>query len=197
MKFERERATQTQYSIQQKYEKEKLELTASTNKTLKQMEERMNDLEIQNKELTEKRYKNDAYIQELEYRNKTLQEDLTQTKSELSRFKKENSTLDMRLHEEEKQIGQLTNRVSVLEMEIKEKNELVRKLQESAFNDQNQIRQLDENLKDKIARLKEKQVYKNYFHIFSNFFSNFRINLNLLKLRLRLFTTKRSSIKET
>lgn len=156
--FERERSAQSQFSMQQRHEKEKREWEASSSKALKQMEERVGELEAANKELVEKRYKNETQIQELEYRNKTLQEDVVSTKAELSQYKKENSQLDMRVHEGEKLASQLTNRVAVLEQELKDKHEQVRKLQDSLFAEQTQCKQLEENLKEKQTKLKEKQA---------------------------------------
>lgn len=158
LNFEKERSTQAQFAMQQKHEKEKRELEASLTKGMKQLEQRINELEAENKDLVEKRYKHETQIQELNYRNATLQEDLAAVKTELSQFKKENTSLDMKVHSGEKQVNQLTTRVAVLEQEIKDKQDLLIKTQETLMAEQCQRKQLDEMIKEKQAENKKKQV---------------------------------------
>jgi spindle assembly abnormal protein 6 len=63
MNFERDKSMQTQFAAQQRWEKEKKELEAGYGKATKQLEVRVGELESANKELMEKKYKNEAMLQ--------------------------------------------------------------------------------------------------------------------------------------
>ena len=158
LEFERERARQAEFASQQRYEKERKEAEANMLKTIKNMEMRVQELEHQNSELSEKRFKNEQALQDKSYQISTLQSDLANARSELAQFKKENTTLDMKLHSSEKQINQLDLQIGQLQRDLKDKSDQIARFQENLLSEQVQRRQLDEVLKEKQIEIKKKAV---------------------------------------
>jgi hypothetical protein len=163
LNFERDKSIQTQYATQQKYEKEKKDLEANLLKTIKQLEQRTAELELTNKDLLEKRYKNESQLQELRVKNSTLQDEFNACKLELTNLRKENSTLDAELHTNEKLGNQMKTRIAVLEQELKDKIEQINKSQELLNTEQSQRKHLDELVKEKSNELKKKQAEINHY----------------------------------
>ena len=161
--FERDKSMQNQYAMQQKYEKEKKELEANSTKTIKQLEQRLSEYEVDNKDLLEKKYKNESSLQEVRLKQATMQEEYTAIKNELVNLRKQNSSMDAELHNNEKVNNQLRTKIAVLEQEIKDKLDTINKEQDLLTSEQAQKKQLDELLKEKANELKKKQAEINHY----------------------------------
>ena len=157
LNFERDKAMQTQYANQQKWDKEKKELESNYMKQIKQYESRLTELEITNKDLTEKKYKNESQLQEFRIKSTSLQEEFNSLKQDLVNLRKQNSTMDSELHSNEKLTNQLRTRIAVLEQELKDKLDMLSKAQELFSNEQSQRKLVEETLKEKTNELKKKQ----------------------------------------
>jgi spindle assembly abnormal protein 6 len=154
---------QNQYAMQQKYEKERKELETSMVKTIKQQEQRLGELEVENKELLEKKYKYESQLQEFRLKQTTMQDDYTAIKNELVNLRKQNTSLDSELHGSEKVTNQLRTKIAVLEQEIKDKIDTINKEQDMLNSEQAQRKQLDDLLKEKDNQLKKKQAEINHY----------------------------------
>lgn len=155
LNFEKEKSIQTQYAIQQKFDKEKKDLEVNYQKVNKQMEQRLNELEVINKELTDKKYKNEVQLQELRSKLASLQEEYSIVKQDLNSIRKQNTNLDSELHTNEKTLNHLRTRIAVLEQEVKDKDELVQRSQDLLNNEQSQKKGQDELLNEKNSEIKK------------------------------------------
>ncbi len=163
LNFERDKSIQNQYASQQKWDKEKKELELNHMKSVKQFETRLNELELSNKDLMEKKYKNESQLQELRLKNTSLQDEYNSLKQELLNIRKQNSTMDSELHSSDKLTNQLRTKIAVLEQELKDKVDSLNKTQDLLTNEQSQRKQLDETLKEKSNELKKKQAEINHY----------------------------------
>lgn len=163
LNFERDKSMQNQYASQQKWDKEKKEMELNHMKSVKQFETRLTDLELNNKDLIEKKYKNESQLQEFKLKNNTLQEEYNTLKQELLNTRKQNSTMDSELHSNEKLTNQLKTKIAVLEQELKDKMDMLNKTQDLLTNEQSQRKLIDETLKEKLNELKKKQAEINHY----------------------------------
>lgn len=203
LNFEKERLSQIQFSLQQKLDKEKKEMEQNLMKSMKQLEQRLVELDINNKDLLEKKYKFESQLQELKLKHGMLQEEYESNKLELSASRKENSRLDSELHNCEKLQNQLKTRISLLEQELKDKNEAFNRSQELFNNEQNQKKQLDDLLKEKIGELKKQAEVNHYVQEFKkgsdvvNKLQEREKSLSgQLKLKTRILTEQEKVMKE-
>ena len=134
--FEKEKSLQNQYQTQQKYEKEKKELEMNFTKIQKQLEQRLGEFEGQNKDLVDKKYKNESQLQELRSKYSSLAEEHNSLKQELQAIRKQNTNLDSDLHQNERAANLLRTRIAVLEQEVKDKDELYHRTQDLLTNEQ-------------------------------------------------------------
>lgn len=163
LNFERDKSMQNQYASQQKWDKEKKEIELNHMKAVKQFETRLAELELNNKDLLEKKYKNEAQLQEFRLKNTSLQEEYNGLKQELNNIRKQNSSMDSELHSNEKLTNQLRTKIAVLEQELKDKLDMLNKVQDLFTNEQSQRKLLDETLKEKTNELKKKQAEINHY----------------------------------
>ncbi|XP_043347003.1 spindle assembly abnormal protein 6 homolog isoform X2 [Dermochelys coriacea] len=138
---------QTQY--QQQHEQQKKELESLHQKSIQQLQNRLSELEIANKDLTERRYKGDSTIRELKAKLSGIEDECQRAKQEVLSLRRENTTLDAECHEKEKCINQLQTRVAVLEQEIKDKDQLIIRTKEVLDATQEQKVILEENTEKK------------------------------------------------
>ena len=164
LSFERDKAMQTQHCMQQKWEKERKEMEQASVKQVKQLEARVNELELANKDLVDKKYKLEAQFQDLRSKYTAVQEEHANVKDELNGMRKQNTSLDTKLYENEKTISHLRNHLNALEVEHKSKCELLAKNEELFANEQTARKQLDDMLKEKSNELKKKQAEINHYH---------------------------------
>ncbi|XP_062353857.1 spindle assembly abnormal protein 6 homolog isoform X2 [Cinclus cinclus] len=146
---EKERALQAQTQYQQQHEQQKKELENLHQKSIQQLQNRLSELEVINKDLTERRYKGDSAIRELKAKLSGLEDECQRAKQEVLSLRRENTTLDAECHEKEKLINQLQTRVAVLEQEIKDKDQLVTRTKEVLDATQEQKVILEESTEEK------------------------------------------------
>ncbi|NWQ68928.1 SAS6 protein, partial [Neopipo cinnamomea] len=146
---EKERALQAQTQYQQQYEQQKKELETLHQKSIQQLQNRLSELEVINKDLTERRYKGDSTVRELKTKLSGIEDECQRAKQEVLSLRRENTTLDAECHEKEKLINQLQTRVAVLEQEIKDKDQLVTRTKEVLDATQEQKVILEESTEGK------------------------------------------------
>nr|XP_019602573.1 PREDICTED: spindle assembly abnormal protein 6 homolog [Rhinolophus sinicus] len=142
---EKEKALQVQVQYQQQHEQQKKDLEILHQRNIQQLQNRLSELEVANKDLTERKYKGDSTVRELKAKLSGVEEELQRTKQEVLSLRRENSTLDAECHEKEKHINQLQTKVAVLEQEIKDKDQLVLRTKEAFDTIQEQKVALEEN----------------------------------------------------
>uniref|UniRef100_H3AYF9 Spindle assembly abnormal protein 6 homolog n=1 Tax=Latimeria chalumnae TaxID=7897 RepID=H3AYF9_LATCH len=152
---EREKTLQAQTQCQQQLEQQRKDLEDLHKKSIQQLQSRLSELEISNKDLTERRYKADSAIRDLKTRLTGLEDECHRAKQEVLLLRRENSTLDAECHEKEKHINQLQMRVAVLEQEIKDKDQLVTRTKEVLAATQEQKVSIEENLEEKQVHIEK------------------------------------------
>ncbi|XP_071897992.1 spindle assembly abnormal protein 6 homolog [Anas platyrhynchos] len=160
---EKERTLQAQAQYQQQHEQQKKELESLHQKSIQQLQNRLSELEVINKDLTERRYKGDSTVRELKAKLSGVDDECQRAKQEVLSLRRENTTLDAECHEKEKLINQLQTRVAVLEQEIKDKDQLVVRTKEVLDATQEQkaneiIKKLQGDLKTLMSKLKLKNT---------------------------------------
>ncbi|XP_074044350.1 spindle assembly abnormal protein 6 homolog [Macrotis lagotis] len=142
---EKEKALQAQFQAQQQHEQQKKDLESMHQRNVHQLQNRLSELEVANKDLTERKYKGDSTIRELKAKLSGVEDECQRAKQEVLSLRRENSTLDAECHEKEKHINQLQTKVAVLEQEIKDKDQLVIRTKEAFDTIQEQKVALEEN----------------------------------------------------
>ncbi|GAB0192930.1 spindle assembly abnormal protein 6 [Grus japonensis] len=152
---EKERALQAQAQYQQQQEQQKKELENLHQKSIQQLQNRLSELEVINKDLTERRYKGDSTVRELKAKLSGIEDECQRAKQEVLSLRRENTTLDAECHEKEKLINQLQTRVAVLEQEIKDKDQLVIRTKEVLDATQEQKVILEESTEKKQSHIEK------------------------------------------
>ncbi|KFP72615.1 Spindle assembly abnormal protein 6, partial [Apaloderma vittatum] len=152
---EKERALQAQAQYQQQHDQQKKELENLHQKSIQQLQNRLSELEVINKDLTERRYKGDSTVRELKAKLSGLEDECQRAKQEVLSLRRENTTLDAECHEKEKLVNQLQTRVAVLEQEIKDKDQLVFRTKEVLDATQEQKVILEENTEKKQSHIEK------------------------------------------
>uniref|UniRef100_A0A8B9QEX5 Spindle assembly abnormal protein 6 homolog n=1 Tax=Apteryx owenii TaxID=8824 RepID=A0A8B9QEX5_APTOW len=152
---EKERALQAQAQYQQQHEQQKKELESLHQKSIQQLQNRLSELEVINKDLTERRYKGDSTVRELKAKLSGVDDECQRAKQEVLSLRRENTTLDAECHEKEKLINQLQTRVAVLEQEIKDKDQLVVRTKEVLDATQEQKVILEESTEKKQSHIEK------------------------------------------
>merc|ERR1712142_753283 len=116
--------------FQWKAEREKRELESKNAGLLQQLENRVASLDVQNRDLVESKYKQEASLRELKGQLRVKEEELTRTKVEMSNLRKEKQMLESSGGDRDRRSTQLSTRLAVAEQELVDKEELVRKQQE-------------------------------------------------------------------
>ncbi|NXX87210.1 SAS6 protein, partial [Urocolius indicus] len=155
---EKERVLQAQAQYQQQQEQQKKELENLHQKSIQQLQNRLSELEVINKDLTERRYKGDSTVRELKAKLSGVEDECQRAKQEVLSLRRENSTLDAECHEKEKLINQLQTRVAVLEQEIKDKDQLVIRTKEVLDATQEQKAILEESTEKKQSQMEKLEI---------------------------------------
>jgi len=142
---EREKLAVLRDESNRKWEAERKSVEMERVQEKKQSEARVTNLEAANRELTDRRYSNEATIRELKTKLNLLEEEHGRVKQDLQNQRKSSSALDSELRIKEKEHATLQNKLGRLEEEIKDKEKV---LQRSA--------DLLEGEKGKTARLSER-----------------------------------------
>lgn len=155
---EREKLAKLQLEWQRKLDFERSQLEAQHQKTLNDMNEQINLLTFNNKNLYEGKCQLETSVKEKSYKIEALDKQIMQLTQELSLLRKQNSQLDQDYHEKDKTLISLKTRMAVLEQEVKDKGKLLDKQQEllKAANEQKSF--LEEALSERENHLHRKQA---------------------------------------
>uniref|UniRef100_G3UQJ2 Uncharacterized protein n=1 Tax=Meleagris gallopavo TaxID=9103 RepID=G3UQJ2_MELGA len=191
---EKERALQAQTQYQQQHEQQKKELESLHQRSIQQLQNRLSELEVINKDLTERRYKGDSAVRELKAKLSGVEDECQRAKQEVVSLRRENTTLDAECHEKEKLINQLQTRVAVLEQEIKDKDQLVIRTKEVLDATQEQKVILEENTeKNKVIlkslRLQLSRCQLNFLRFANEIIKKLQGDLKTLMSKLKLKNT--------
>ncbi|XP_043920154.1 spindle assembly abnormal protein 6 homolog isoform X2 [Protopterus annectens] len=150
---EREKAHQMQTQCQQQYEQQKREMEAAHKKAVHHLESKVEELELVNKDLLEKKYKFESSIREMRARLSGLEEENQRTKQEVVSLRRENSTLDSECHEKEKVVNQLKTKTAVLEQEVKDKEQVLKRINDVFESAQEHKKKIEESLEEKQVQI--------------------------------------------
>uniref|UniRef100_G1N5A5 SAS-6 coiled-coil domain-containing protein n=1 Tax=Meleagris gallopavo TaxID=9103 RepID=G1N5A5_MELGA len=183
---EKERALQAQTQYQQQHEQQKKELESLHQRSIQQLQNRLSELEVINKDLTERRYKGDSAVRELKAKLSGVEDECQRAKQEVVSLRRENTTLDAECHEKEKLINQLQTRVAVLEQEIKDKDQLVIRTKEVLDATQEQKVQVSESL---FLKLQLSRCQLNFLRFANEIIKKLQGDLKTLMSKLKLKNT--------
>ncbi|XP_012697393.2 spindle assembly abnormal protein 6 homolog [Clupea harengus] len=127
---EREKALETQTRLQQQNEQLRRELEGTHQRSTDQLQGRLAELEASNRELTDRKYRNEATIRDLKAKLAGVEEECQRAKQQVASLRRENGALDQECHDKERQLNQLHTRVAVLEQEVKDKEQLLGRTRE-------------------------------------------------------------------
>ncbi|KAH3730971.1 spindle assembly abnormal protein 6 homolog [Dreissena polymorpha] len=209
---EKERIFQMQSSSQQKQELERRELEQNHSKSVQQLEARLYEVENVNKDLTERRYKNEATIRDLKSKLTTLEEESSHMKQDIQGLRKQNSSLDADYHGQEKVINQLRMRVAVLEQEIKDKEQVLskssdllgaeqekkRRYEDDMENQKNQINKLNGKMKAMSEELmKGNEIIKKLQGEIKNYHGKIKLRTQIATEQEKLLNEKEQELERT
>ncbi|XP_069574566.1 spindle assembly abnormal protein 6 homolog [Brachyistius frenatus] len=155
LQLEREKAVEVQSRFQQQSEQLRQELEKTHQKGSQQLHGRLTELEASCRELTEKKYKNEAANRDLKIKLVGAEEECQRLKQQVLSLRRENSSLDTEVHEKERSLSQLQMRVAVLEQEVKDKDQLMRRTKEVLEATQQQKESVEENAESKEVQVKK------------------------------------------
>ncbi|CAG5133072.1 unnamed protein product [Candidula unifasciata] len=159
MAVEKEKTVQFQSSLQTQFDRDRRELEQAHSKLVKQLETRLEEYELANKELTDRKYKSDSSIRDYKSKLSALEEENARIKTELHTLRKEHSSLEKTCQEKDKSISHLQTRVAVLEQELKDKVELASKTNDLFDLEKDKKKHLEADLESKnkeISKLEAK-----------------------------------------
>jgi spindle assembly abnormal protein 6 len=114
---ERERAAKAVAEMRMSYETERRRLTEEHATSLRTLENRVAALDYDNRDLTEKKHKNEAQVQRLKAEQWTQNEELKRLRAEAEQHRLENNNLGQGKHELDRNLSRLQARVDILEQE--------------------------------------------------------------------------------
>ena len=126
----KERGNKQLQELQWKSEKEKRELESKHVGLLHQLENRVASLDVQNRDLVENKYKQEASLREVKGQLRGREEELARIKVETFNLRKDKQILESSGGDKDRRSSQLSSRLAEVEKELVGKEELVRKLQE-------------------------------------------------------------------
>ena len=144
--------------LQNEVEARRIERESFFQTSLGQFEDRVKSLEGENKELVEKKYKNEASIRDLKSKLEVCDCELQRFKSEISNIRNENTALSNECHEKEKAVHNLKTKIAVLEQDVKSKSLIIQRSQEQVEMANQQRVKSDDNtelLKNKVSELEQ------------------------------------------
>ncbi|XP_067839314.1 spindle assembly abnormal protein 6 homolog isoform X1 [Heptranchias perlo] len=146
---EREKALQARTQYHHQWEQQKKDTEAAHSQTVQHLESRLAEMEVINKDLTERKYKSESSIRELKAKVSGMEEECQRSKQEVLSLRRENATLDAECHEKEKLLNQLRTRTAVLEQEVKDKEQMVTRTTEVFESTQEHKKNLEESLEQR------------------------------------------------
>ncbi|KAK6620733.1 hypothetical protein RUM43_011028 [Polyplax serrata] len=155
---EREKLTKLQMEWQQRLEMEKSQLIMQYQKQVNDLNEQINLLTFNNKNLYESRCQLDTSLKEKNFQMEALEKQVLQLTQETVHLKKQSSQLDQDYHEQDKIVIALKTKLAVAEQELKDKAKYLEKQQELLKSATEQKQFLEEALNDKEMHMQRKQA---------------------------------------
>ena len=158
MAFAQERHLKEKSQLQNEAEARRIERESFFQTSLGQFEDRVKNLECENKDLVDKKYKNEAAIRDLKSKLEVCDSELQRFKSEINTVRSENAAFANESHDKEKAIHNLKTKIAVLEQDVKSKNLIIQRSQEQVDMANQQRVKSDDNtelLKSKVAELEQ------------------------------------------
>ncbi|XP_041913195.1 spindle assembly abnormal protein 6 homolog isoform X1 [Alosa sapidissima] len=146
---EREKALETQTRLQQQNEQLRRELETMHQRSTEQLQSRLAELDASSRDLTDRRYRNEATIRDLKAKLTGVEEECQRAKQQVSSLRRENGTLDQECHAKERELNQLHTRVAVLEQEVKDKEQLLARTRDVLDATQQQKTSVEGNAESK------------------------------------------------
>ena len=153
---EKEKALATVQEIQYKTEQERRELETKHLRSLQQLENRVASLDVQNRDLVEVRYKQEASLREARARVGGLEEEVVRLRQELGGARQEKAGLESCQGDKERMVSSLTTRLALLEQELADKAGLARQQEEVVRQREDARERLARELEEK-SRLVERR----------------------------------------
>uniref|UniRef100_UPI003AAA84E0 spindle assembly abnormal protein 6 homolog n=1 Tax=Centroberyx gerrardi TaxID=166262 RepID=UPI003AAA84E0 len=148
-------AQQIQTRLQHQNEQLRQELESTHKKSTQQLQSKLTELEASNRELTERKYKNESTIRDLKIKLVGAEEEFQRSKQQVLSLRRENGTLDTECHEKERLVSQLQMRIAVLEQEIKDKDQLMCRTKEVLEATQQQKESMEGNAESKEVQIRK------------------------------------------
>uniref|UniRef100_A0A8C5ESQ4 Spindle assembly abnormal protein 6 N-terminal domain-containing protein n=1 Tax=Gouania willdenowi TaxID=441366 RepID=A0A8C5ESQ4_GOUWI len=149
LQSERAKSLELQNRLQLQTEQLRQELESANQKSSQQLHSRVTELESSCRELTERKYKNEAAVRDLKSKLIGSEEECQRLKQQVLSLRRENSTLDSEVHEKERLARQMQMKAAVLEQEIKDKDQLMLRTKEVLEVTQQQKESIEENAESK------------------------------------------------
>ena len=127
---EKERVSAVRDECQRKADADRKALEADRQREKKQLEARSTNLEAANRELTDRRFSNEAALREFKAKVGALEEDLERASTELSTQRKTNVAVDNELRIKEKEAANALHKLSRCEEEIRDKEKVLQRSSE-------------------------------------------------------------------
>ncbi len=147
---EKQRAAEALVDLQDRYDRERRVAEEKHGKNVRQLENRVAALEYENKDLIERRHKNEAALQRLKESLQSAEEEVVRGKQELGQSREELDRLQTSRSRTEKERATLLQDNVVLRSEVASQRELLKNLQE-----QKDRLQLD--LEEKVTLVKKRE----------------------------------------
>ncbi|XP_056132727.1 spindle assembly abnormal protein 6 homolog [Lampris incognitus] len=155
---EREKALEMQTKLHEQNEQLRQELESTHKKTTQQLQSKIAELEACNRELTERKYKNEACITDLKIKFAAGEEECQRAKQQVISLRRENCTLDTECHEKDRVISQLQMRMAVLEQEMKDKDQLMCRTKQVLEATQQQKDSIEGNFESKEHQIRKQEA---------------------------------------
>ncbi|XP_061592954.1 spindle assembly abnormal protein 6 homolog isoform X2 [Cololabis saira] len=153
LQSEREKAVESRF--QREAEQLRQELQSSHQKSSQQLQNRVTELDTSCRELTDRKYKNEAAVRDLKVKLVASEEECQRLKQQVLSLRRENGTLDTELHEKERLVNQLQMRTAVLDQEMKDKELLMRRTKEVLEATQQRKESVEENAESKEVQIRK------------------------------------------
>jgi len=153
----KEKGSQQLQELQWKAEKEKREMESKNVGLLHQLENRVASLDVQNRDLVENKYKQEASLREVKGQLRGREEELARIQVELSNLRKEKLILESSGGDRDLRFSQMTTRLAVVEQELNDKDVLVKKQQEIVKQGEDARERLAKEVEEKIKLVEKRE----------------------------------------
>ncbi|XP_061539881.1 spindle assembly abnormal protein 6 homolog isoform X5 [Phycodurus eques] len=154
LRSEREKTAELQNRLQQQTQQLRQDLESAHQRSSRQMQSRLAELETSCGELTDRKYKNEAVLRDLESKLAGVEEECQRAKQQAASLRRENGSLDAALRDKERLANRLQTRVAVLEQKVKDEEALVSRTEEALKATRQQKESVQENAQSKEVQLR-------------------------------------------